>query len=52
MGLTGWLGITLTPPSGSAPTIILTLAVADCVHMLVSYLQQLRNNKEKRESDD
>lgn len=50
MGLTGWLGITLTPPSGSAPTIILTLAVADCVHMLVSYLQQLRNNKEKREA--
>lgn len=50
MGLTGWLGITLTPPSGSAPTIILTLAVADCVHLLVTYIQQLRDNKEKREA--
>lgn len=47
MGLTGWLGITLTPPSGSAPTIILTLAVADCVHILVSYIQELRHGKDK-----
>jgi len=51
MGLTGWLGVTLTPPSGSAPTIILTLAVADCVHMLVSYIQSLRhNNNDKLEA--
>jgi predicted RND superfamily exporter protein len=50
MGLTGWLGVTLTPPSGSAPTIILTLAVADCVHMLVSYIQSLRNNNDKQEA--
>ena len=32
MGSTGWLGIKLTPPSASAPTIILTLAVADSIH--------------------
>jgi len=51
MGLTGWFGVTLTPPSGSAPTIILTLAVADCVHMLVSYIQSLRhNNNDKLEA--
>ena len=50
MGLTGWLGVTLTPPSGSAPTIILTLAVADSVHMLVSYIQSLRHNNDRREA--
>jgi len=50
MGLTGWLGVTLTPPSGSAPTIILTLAVADCVHMLVSYIQSLRLGHDRRDA--
>ncbi|NKB65204.1 MAG: MMPL family transporter [Gammaproteobacteria bacterium] len=39
MGMAGWLGIRLTPPSMSAPTIILTLAVANCVHILASWLQ-------------
>jgi len=32
MGMAGWFGIALTPPSASAPTIIMTLAVADSVH--------------------
>jgi predicted RND superfamily exporter protein len=48
MGLTGWLGVTLTPPTANVPTIILTLAVADCVHILVSYLYALRNGLEKK----
>jgi predicted RND superfamily exporter protein len=34
MGLAGWLGIAINPASASAPTIILTLAVADSVHIL------------------
>ncbi|MGB5426765.1 MAG: MMPL family transporter, partial [Gammaproteobacteria bacterium] len=42
MGLAGWMGIALTPPSASSPTIILTLAVADCVHILVTLLQGMR----------
>ncbi|ABK43065.1 conserved hypothetical protein [Magnetococcus marinus MC-1] len=37
MGLAGWSGIVLTGPSASAPTIILTMAVADAVHLLVSF---------------
>ncbi|MBF0380090.1 MAG: MMPL family transporter [Magnetococcales bacterium] len=44
MGLTGWLGIPLTGPSSSAPTIILTMAVADCVHIIISFLYLLRQN--------
>jgi predicted RND superfamily exporter protein len=42
MGLAGWLGIGLTPPSAQAPTIVLTLAVADCVHVLISFLHAMR----------
>lgn len=34
VGVAGWLGIKLTPPSSMAPTIILTLAVANSVHIL------------------
>jgi hypothetical protein len=47
MGLAGWMGIALTPPSASSPTIILTLAVADCVHILVTLLQGMRKGLEK-----
>ena len=47
MGLAGWLGIALTPPSAIAPTIILTLAVADCVHILISFLYGMRKGLDK-----
>ena len=50
MGLTGWLGIKITPPSASAPTVILTMAVADAVHLLVTYLQNYRSGANKIES--
>ncbi len=50
MGLAGWLGLPLTPPSSQAPTIILTLAVADSIHLLVTLLQQMRRGMEKRKA--
>ena len=42
IGMTGWLGIQMSPPSASAPTIILTLVVADCMHILSTYFYNLR----------
>ncbi len=48
MGMAGWLGFYLTGPSASAPTIILTLAVADCVHVLTTMLYEMRKGLEKR----
>ena len=48
MGSMGWLGWKLTPPSSAAPTIILTMAVADAVHLLVTYLHNIRLGQEKR----
>ncbi len=50
MGSAGWLGIMLTPPAASAPTVILTLAVADCVHFLVTMLQNMRNKMPKNDA--
>jgi len=50
MGSAGWLGIMLTPPAASAPTVILTLAVADCVHFLVTMLQNMRNKMAKNDA--
>lgn len=47
MGTAGWMGFKLTPPSASAPTLILTLAVADCVHYLVSFYQNLRKGMQR-----
>jgi predicted RND superfamily exporter protein len=50
MGLFGWAGYTLTPPTGFVPTAIMTIAVADTIHILVSYYFHLREGEEKREA--
>ncbi len=47
MGLAGWSGILLTPISANAPTIILTLAVADSIHILVTLFYEMRHGKSK-----
>jgi len=48
MGLAGWMGFFLSGASASAPTIILTLAVADCIHILASMFYEMRNGANKR----
>jgi len=48
MGLAGWLGITLTSASVAAPTMILTLAVANSIHVLVTYYNNLRTGMNKK----
>ena len=50
MGLAGWLGFSLTPPSSAAPTMILTLAVADSIHILISMLREMRRGLTKRQA--
>jgi predicted RND superfamily exporter protein len=50
MGLAGWAGIELTPPSSAAPTIIMTLAVADSIHILVSLLSAMRRGVSRRDA--
>ena len=50
MGLAGWAGIELTPPSSAAPTIIMTLAVADSIHILVSLLSAMRRGVARKDA--
>jgi predicted RND superfamily exporter protein len=50
MGLSGWLGVPITPPSSSAPTVIMTLAVADSIHLLVTLFQSMRKGMNKKEA--
>ena len=47
MGLAGYAGVKLTPVSVTAPTIVLTLAIADSVHILVSMLALMREGRDK-----
>ncbi|MEE8157346.1 MAG: MMPL family transporter [Gammaproteobacteria bacterium] len=48
MGLAGWAGIRLTPPSTGAATMIMTLAVADSVHLMVSMITAINRGLDKR----
>ena len=48
MGAAGWAGLMLTPPSSIAPTLILTLAVADSVHILKGFLVALADGLDRR----
>ena len=47
MGIAGWTGFYLTGPLSSAPTMILTLAVADCIHILASMFYEMRQGVSK-----
>jgi uncharacterized protein len=50
MGLSGWLGYQINTISAIAPTIIMTLAISDCVHVLVTFLQQMRQGTAKEDA--
>jgi predicted RND superfamily exporter protein len=45
MGMAGWMGIHITPPVASAPTVIMTLAVADAVHIFLGFFAARRDGK-------
>ena len=47
MGIGGHFGINITPISAMAPTIILTLAIADSVHVLMSMISGMREGLDK-----
>lgn len=50
LGLAIYAGVKLTPTSLMSPTIILTMAVADCVHLLVTFLHNMRLGYEKKQA--
>ncbi|MBI3188391.1 MAG: MMPL family transporter [Gammaproteobacteria bacterium] len=50
MGVAGWLDIKLTPPSASAPIIILTVAIAGAIHLLVTVVQEMHKGMSKHDA--
>ena len=50
VGFIGWVGYHLNQITVSAPTIILTLAISDCVHVLLLYLRALGQGKTREEA--
>ncbi len=50
MGLAGWTHIVLTPPSSISPIIILTLAVADVVHIVNAFFVAMRKGMAKNQA--
>jgi uncharacterized protein len=50
MGIAGFFGVKLTPISMSATTVILTLAVADSIHILISLRGLMREGLTKVEA--
>lgn len=50
MGLAGFFKIGLTPPSAQAPVIIMTLAIADSIHILVTMLKGMRRGLSKNDA--
>lgn len=50
MGFAGWTGTPISPPSAMAPIIILTIAVADSIHVLMTTLVEMHHGRTKREA--
>ncbi len=44
VGLGGWVGLPMTSASAIAPTVVLTVAIASCVHVYSTLVHQLRSN--------
>lgn len=50
MGIAGWVGIQLTPVSLTAPTIILTIAIADSIHILITMFKLMQKGMARNEA--
>ena len=50
VGLGVWVGLPFSPPVSPAPTIVLMIVVANCVHLLVAVQQHLRAGDSKHDA--
>lgn len=50
MGLGGYIGLPLTGPSVSSTTIILTVAIANSVHVLTTFIHEMRKGTAKNDA--
>ncbi|MEH0668737.1 efflux RND transporter permease subunit [Vibrio owensii] len=47
MGLSGWAGMFLSTATVNVPTLVMTLAVADCVHVITTMRHSMQNGFSK-----
>lgn len=50
MGISGWAGMFLSTATVNVPTLVMTLAVADCVHVIATMRQSMKNGFTKVQS--
>lgn len=50
LGTAGWFGMFISTATVNVPTMVMTLAVADSVHVLASMLFNMRQGQEKRQA--
>lgn len=50
MGIYGWFNYTMAPVAGWVPSIVMTIAVADSVHILISFFHSLRHGSDRHDA--
>lgn len=50
LGVAGWFGMFMSTATVNVPTMVMTLAVADCIHVISSMLYGMRLGKDKKEA--
>lgn len=50
MGFAGWTGIYLSLSTVNVPTMVMTLAVADCIHVISSMFFAMREGRSKKDA--
>jgi predicted RND superfamily exporter protein len=50
MGFGGWMSFPLSPPSAITPTIVLTLAIADSIHIIMSMKKAMQHGMKKKDA--
>lgn len=50
MGFAGWMGFPMTPPMAIIPIIVMTLAVANSVHIMLPALKYMRSGMDRQDA--
>ncbi len=51
VGLGGWVGLPMTTPSAIAPVVVLTVAIASCVHIFSSVVHHMQSDASRAPAD-
>ncbi|MCE2493627.1 MAG: MMPL family transporter [Alphaproteobacteria bacterium] len=51
VGLGGWVGLPMTAPSAIAPIVVLTVAIANCVHVFATFSQYMQGDASRTLAD-